>query len=740
MATSGTITLTDNAATIPQTVSFTGQGIAPRIVPSSNPLSFGHFVVGTQGPTIGLGILNGGQAPLSISNVSLTGTSFSLVSQSCTQVISSYGGCAIQLSFLPASAGVLTGSVVISSNDPVSPQLTVALTGTGDSTYGVPSIISNSAPTVLLNSGPATLNLAGTNFYPQSVAQLNGVPQKTTFQDNGDLQVAIAASSLTSLGELPLTVVNPEPGGGTSPSVPITPYENLLIDPVAIASVPATGMLYAAIPPTATANPNTVIPIDPTTGITGTPIQIGTNPTLLAASSDGAYLYVASDGAETVQRINLKTGVVERTFAYTPNIYCSTCYNLNATDLQTIPGNPQEVLLSQGSWLTLYNDAGTVNYVPNDGICCKADPDFGSIALAGNPLTVYGLPFSYLGNYFQIANLTSSGLEYTRPTGSSSGPNNTTGNQVLSDGTLLYTSSGQVWNPSTQTQIGAFPVQAGNTVDIALDSKLGQIYSVGSQSYGSDSLAVVISAYGMESYTLIGTLAFPQIYWPTESSLVRWGTDGLAFIGPGVGLTDNEVYLLRSSVVSPKSTYATPILNSISPTSVNEGSPSFTLTVNGTGFVAPSVIDWNGGALTTTYVSTSQLTANVSSSMIANSGTAQVSVFNPAPGGGSSTSASFTIVAVNPAVTLSATTLNFGSLAQGATSTAQNITLTNSGTAPLKISAIAASGDFSSTNTCGTSVAVNATCSIAVIFKPSAEGQRTGSITINDNATAARRR
>jgi DNA-binding beta-propeller fold protein YncE len=290
--------------------------------------------------------------------------------------MSSVSWCTIQLSFAPLTAGALTGSVVISSNDPVNPQLTIGLTGTGDLINGVPSILANSAPTVLLNNGPTTLQLTGTNFYPQSVAQVNGVAQTTTFLDNGDLKVTIAASLLTSLGELQLSVVNPAPGGGSSQAITVTPYETLLIEPAAVASVPATGLLYAAIPASAAANPNTVIPVDPKTGTPGTPIPVGKDPRLLAASSDGAYLYVANQADFTLQRINLKTNAVERTFPYTPNIDCPSCSNVSATDLATIPGSPQEVLLSQGSSLTLYNDAGSVNYVPNDGICCRADPDF----------------------------------------------------------------------------------------------------------------------------------------------------------------------------------------------------------------------------------------------------------------------------------------------------------------------------------------------------------------------------
>jgi hypothetical protein len=221
-------------------------------------------------------------------------------------------------------------------------------------------------------------------------------------------------------------------------------------------------MLYAAIPASAPVNPNTVIPINPATGVEGTPISVGNDPLFLAASSDGSCLYVANQTDKTVQRVNLTTGTVERTYPYTPDIYCSSCTTPSALDLETIQGSPQEVLLSQGSILSLFNDAGLVNYVPSTGACCYADPDFGSIALAGTPLSVYGLPFSFGGGYFQVANLTSSGLQYTRPTGSNSGPNTTTGTQVISDGTFLYTSAGQGWNPATQTDIGSFPVTSIN--------------------------------------------------------------------------------------------------------------------------------------------------------------------------------------------------------------------------------------------------------------------------------------
>ena len=71
-----------------------------------------------------------------------------------------------------------------------------------------------------------------------------------------------------------------------------------------------------------------------------------------------------------------------------------------------------------------------------------------------------------------------------------------------------------------------------------------------------------------------------------------------------------------------------PSLSSLSPNSATAGGAAFTLTVNGSGFVSGSTVQWNGSALLTTYVSASQLTASVSASFIASQGTANVTVQN----------------------------------------------------------------------------------------------------------------
>ena len=90
-------------------------------------------------------------------------------------------------------------------------------------------------------------------------------------------------------------------------------------------------------------------------------------------------------------------------------------------------------------------------------------------------------------------------------------------------------------------------------------------------------------------------------------------------------------------------------------------------------------------------------------------------------------------------VTLSPSSLTFGTTNLHETSAAQNVTLTNSTSAALAITSVVPSGDFAQTNTCAASVAANASCSISVTFTPTAGGARSGSIVITDSGAGSPR-
>ena len=81
-------------------------------------------------------------------------------------------------------------------------------------------------------------------------------------------------------------------------------------------------------------------------------------------------------------------------------------------------------------------------------------------------------------------------------------------------------------------------------------------------------------------------------------------------------------------------------------------------------------------------------------------------------------------------ISISPTTLGFGTVATGSTSAAQAVTVTNSGSAAAPVSGIATSGDFAQTNTCGSSTAAGGSCTVNVTFAPTASGARAGNLTV----------
>ena len=97
------------------------------------------------------------------------------------------------------------------------------------------------------------------------------------------------------------------------------------------------------------------------------------------------------------------------------------------------------------------------------------------------------------------------------------------------------------------------------------------------------------------------------------------------------------------------------------PDAIAPGTAGFTLTVNGAGFVAASVVNWNGSPRATTLVSSSQLTAKILASDIAKASTATVTVVNPTPGGGVSNIQFFSIAVPKASVSFFLPAVSYGS-------------------------------------------------------------------------------
>jgi len=121
--------------------------------------------------------------------------------------------------------------------------------------------------------------------------------------------------------------------------------------------------------------------------------------------------------------------------------------------------------------------------------------------------------------------------------------------------------------------------------------------------------------------------------------------------------------------------------------------------------------------------------------------TASVTITDNASGSPQTVSLSGTGTGTAALVSLSPTSLAFGNQPVDMTSSAQTVTLSNTGNAALSITSLALTGtnasDFAQANTCGSSVAAGANCTIAVMFTPSVTGTEAASLSIADNRSGS---
>ncbi len=114
-------------------------------------------------------------------------------------------------------------------------------------------------------------------------------------------------------------------------------------------------------------------------------------------------------------------------------------------------------------------------------------------------------------------------------------------------------------------------------------------------------------------------------------------------------IASGEVTCTRTGTITISGDNLAPTLTAITPSSRGAGTVgNFSITATGTNFVASSVVRWNGQDRVTTFGSSTQLTAQILASDVAAIGSATVTVFTPAPGGGTSGGQTFNIQSCNP--------------------------------------------------------------------------------------------
>jgi hypothetical protein len=666
---SGTITITDNAVLPPPVVTFSGTGQAPQIATQPSSVVFPAQILGvsTSGAAFTVLVQNSGAEPLVV-NPAQTGATgdFSVTNDACTFSVGQSGLCEIQVSFTPTQLGQRTGTLNIASNDPANPVLAVPLSGTALATYPMATISLLLNPSYPVTSGTNGISatVQGSNFFPSSVVYVNGVAQTTTYQGGNSLAFTLSPAQLGAMGEIPVTVVNPAPGGGSSAPYPLVVYLSIPLQASSLVVDPIGGLLYAAIPANATQNPSTVIPINPATGSMMTPVAVSSDPQHLAVSDDGSELYVATS-AGVLQRLSLKTMAIEKTFSLPVDTAWGQTY---AQEMHVVPGSPQSIVVElfanvdpAEDGAALYNDSGLVNWI--SGVDDTKTPLHLDSFTFTSPTAIYGLPEG--GTFFAELQVSSSGLSVVSPSGFGC-CSETTGSLLASDGTFLYTNSGQVWNPTTQTLLGTYLEPTGSPLFYVgrpvPDTANGHTYfldnDAGYSGYGS----LNIDVYDQAGYGLVGEVPFLNTNFSGGTDLVRWGSNGFAFRNydtTGTEPSAGQIVILTTGKVKSSSGAPVPIVSSVSPSTVYVGGSAQTLQVNGSGFTSASTVLINGNRRSTTFVNDSSLTAQILVSDIApNSGQLNVQVTTPAPGGGTSNYAVISISSQLPVMTITPSSLN----------------------------------------------------------------------------------
>ncbi len=366
-----------------------------------------------------------------------------------------------------------------------------------------PAITSLSPATVGAGGQAFTLTVNGTGFVPASVAQVNGANRQTTVVSATQLTVQITAEEIAASGSVAIRVFNPAPGGGTSNQVELT-----VINPV---------------PEITSLHPNVV------------------------AEGSGAFA-LAVNGTNFVFGAQILINNVARVTSF-----------VNPTQLITT------IQASEVVTPTTLN-VQVVNPPPGGG----SSNTVGLEVRRRNPIP-------------RIASISPE----TVPAG---GPNFV----LIVNGTGF-----------TQSSLARVNGQDRQT-DFVSDT----------------SLAVQIPASDIATG---GTLAI-TVFNPS----------------PGGGTSNPATLMINNPA---------PRITSISPDAAAAGSPAFTLIVNGSGFVTNSAVRFAGVDLQTTFVTSSQLSAVVPASSLAGVATVPVTVFNPAPGGGTSNAATFSITNPTPVIT-----------------------------------------------------------------------------------------
>jgi Bacterial Ig-like domain (group 2) len=235
----------------------------------------------------------------------------------------------------------------------------------------------------------------------------------------------------------------------------------------------------------------------------------------------------------------------------------------------------------------------------------------------------------------------------------------------FSDGSTQNLSTGVIWtssNPAVATINAttglATAVTAGTTQITAMLGTVASVpvtLTVTAGTVTLQSITVnpgnpVVTVGGTQQLSATGTYSDSSTHDLTasvtwSSAIMSVATISAAGLASGVSAGTSKIQAALSGITGSATLTVNnpvPAINTLAPAHAPAGA-GFALTVNGTNFVSTSTVNFNGKTQAPTYVSATQLTTTIPASDASAGGTVGVTVTNSAPGGGTSSSASFTL-------------------------------------------------------------------------------------------------
>lgn len=550
----------------------------------------------------------------------------------------------VTVSATPTIAGTFNGTENVSSTsyDPTSSnnRSSASLTVTGNTYGAVPAVSSISPNFVQAGSTDFTLTVTGTGFNPGSTVNLGTTALSTTYVSATQLTAQVTADQVKNYGWAAISVSNPAPGGGVSQLVPLTIYDLLNVPASNLIFDPYSQLLYATIPGSVTTmTGNSLVSINPYSGSIGTPIAIGSQPTVMAETGDGNYLYVGLSGANSIAQFDLLNQSLKANIPLQITSGGNTS-GVAADWLAAMPGTDTTLAIN----LTYGNSAGNFGIFDISGSTGKFRTNFaesGEYPVFADSSNVYSYDYATSGAEFYRYSVDSNGLTLIDGT-SLNGMGGTGGSLHVANG-LVYGGAGGIANPSTTppTQVATLPL----TDFYGAFTTGPAVADVPAPSLQKEFLMIENTAgtwaYGLARYNL--NTYDPEAYFNIPASLsgvdsnwtmLRFGQDGLALLAgqdSTISNTSPAIVLIRGPFVAPQElqTQSAATLASSSASTIAHGSGNTILTLTGSNFLPGVAVTWNGSYRTTSIVDSSHVTVDIPASDLAAAGSATLVATNP---------------------------------------------------------------------------------------------------------------